>query len=84
MKLLIYAILVYFVYRLIKRGFKSNKEVHRGPGGGVIDEMVQDPFCKTYVPKRESVRELIDGQEHFFCSGECASRYVASRNDGAT
>lgn len=80
MKLLIYAILFYFIYRLIKGGFQSKKAVHGGSDGEIIDEMVQDPFCSTYVPKGESVRKLIDGQEYFFCSDECASRYVASRD----
>jgi len=43
--------------------------------GNVIDEMVQDPFCKTYIPKREAVKRVIGGKEILFCSKECADRF---------
>jgi YHS domain-containing protein len=43
----------------------------------VVDEMVQDPFCKTYIPRREAVRRRVGGQEHFFCSEECARKFEA-------
>jgi len=75
MRLIILAILIYLAYRLL-RGFKRSKqEIQRTPDGGVIDEMVQDPVCKTYVPRREAVRKVVDGREVFFCSEACASRF---------
>ena len=43
----------------------------------MIDEMVQDPLCKTYIPLRESVKRTIDGQELFFCSDACAIAYAS-------
>jgi YHS domain-containing protein len=44
-------------------------------GGGVINEMVQDPFCKTYIPKRESIKRRIGGKDFFFCNKECADKF---------
>ena len=38
-------------------------------------DMVQDPNCGTYVPKRQSVTKSIQGKEHFFCSKKCADEY---------
>ena len=75
MRLIILALLVYVAYRLIRGLSRSKQEIHTTPDGGVIDEMVQDPVCKTYVPRREAVKKVINGQAVFFCSHECASRY---------
>ncbi|MBW1887454.1 MAG: YHS domain-containing protein [Deltaproteobacteria bacterium] len=72
---IILAFLGYLLYRTIKGVFRSNKEIDRSVDGGVIDEMVQDPFCKTYIPRRESVKKVIDGNEYRFCSDECASKF---------
>ena len=38
-------------------------------------DMVQDPNCGIYVPKRQSVTKSIQGKEHFFCSKKCADEY---------
>ncbi len=75
MRLLIFAILAYLLYRVGKAVFRSSKEIDRGKNGGVIDEMVQDPFCKTYIPRRESVKRVIEGQGYFFCSKNCADKF---------
>lgn len=74
-RILIYAILAYLFYRIVKGVFGPRKEIERNRGGGVIDEMVQDSFCKTYIPRRESFRRVIEEQEHFFCSNECADKF---------
>lgn len=75
MRLIFLAILVYVAYRLIRGLNRSKQEIHTTPDGGVIDEMVQDPVCETYVPRRDAVKKMIDGRDVFFCSHECASRY---------
>ncbi|MDY7034581.1 MAG: YHS domain-containing protein [Thermodesulfobacteriota bacterium] len=75
MRLLIFIILAYLLYSVLKKFLGSSKEINRGRGGGVIDEMVQDPVCKTYIPHREAVKRVIEGQEFFFCSNECASKF---------
>jgi YHS domain-containing protein len=40
--------------------------------------MVKDEVCNTYIPKEEAIRELRDGQEHFYCSEECRRKSRAS------
>ena len=79
MRLLIFAILAYLLYRIIRGVLGSSKEIGKGRSGGVIDEMVQDPQCKTYIPRRESLRKVIQGQEYFFCSNECADKFELER-----
>jgi len=74
-RFIILGLLGYLLYRTVKGVFRSNKEVDRSVDGGVIDEMVQDPFCKTYIPRRESIKRVIHGNEYRFCSEECAAKF---------
>jgi uncharacterized protein len=79
LRFLIILVLAYVLYRLIRGAFSPSKEIYRGKNGAVIDEMVQDPFCKTYIPRRESIRKVIDGEEYFFCSETCADQFESER-----
>ena len=79
-RLIFFLILAYLLYRVIKGFFRSAKQIHKSKSSGVIDEMVQDPLCKTYIPRREAFRKTLKGQEHFFCSKECADRFEARGN----
>ena len=74
-RLVIIIFLAYLLYRLVKGVFGHTTKIYKGSTGGVIDEMVQDPLCKTYIPKREAIKRVIDGKEIFFCSKECADRF---------
>jgi YHS domain-containing protein len=74
-RFLIFVILAYIAYRTVKAIFRPKEELSGGQDRGVIDEMVQDPQCKTYVPKREAVKRTIAGETHFFCSGTCADKF---------
>ena len=74
-RILIIAFLAYLLYRVV-RGLKGlSGPALRDERGEVIDDMVQDPECGTYVPRGEAVRRRIRGQDHYFCSTACADRY---------
>ncbi len=75
MRLLIIAFLFYLLYRLLRGWIAPRKKFQRNDNPGAIDEMVQDPFCKTYVPKREAKRKVIKGKEYLFCSEKCAEKF---------
>lgn len=77
MRFLIYLVLAYVAYRVLKSFLGSGKKVQerRESSSQVIDEMIQDPYCKTYIPRREAVERIIEGKPIFFCSDQCASRY---------
>ena len=40
-----------------------------------IDEMVKDPVCEVYIPKRNALAATFAGEEHFFCSRECMLKF---------
>ncbi|MFH1122398.1 MAG: YHS domain-containing protein [Pseudomonadota bacterium] len=69
----------YVAYRVVKTLFSPGREIQKGPDGGVIDEMVQDPFCKVYIPRKESIRRVVGGKEFPFCSNQCADKFEAER-----
>jgi uncharacterized protein len=75
-KLLFYIVLIYVIYHMVKRLFLSGpKEHNKGSSSGMISEMVQDPFCKTYIPRNEAYKATFEGNEILFCSKECAEQY---------
>jgi uncharacterized protein len=67
--LLLYAILHY----LIKDMFMQRKKLNREPEP---EELVQDPYCQTYIPKRTAVRKRVGGREHYFCNKECVRKFL--------
>ena len=75
LRLLIIAAVVYLGYRLIRYVFLPQGRIEKRRHAGIIDEMVQDPQCKTYIPSREAIRKTIKGKEYCFCSKECADAF---------
>ena len=79
MRLIIFIILGYIGYRLVKRFFiQPSIPKWKGPEGrtGIDDIMVKDPFCNVYFPQREGIRAVINGVEYHFCSKECRDKFV--------
>ena len=76
MRLLILALLGYLLYRVLGGLFRTGQKVRETKTGTVVDEMVQDPLCKIYIPKREARRKVINGQEYFFCSEKCYNKFL--------
>lgn len=74
-RVLILAGLAYLLYRVLKGAFGNPGKIDRRKSDGVIDVMVQDQQCKTYIPKREAVRRVIKGREYFFCGKSCAEKF---------
>jgi YHS domain-containing protein len=59
----------------------------RSPGRGrmpptptAAEEMVQDPACRTYIPRAQAIRRTLRGQEHCFCSPGCLEKFLAQRS----
>jgi uncharacterized protein len=77
LRIIFLIIIVYILYRLVKGMFPKKDRIPKSQQGGVIDEMVQDPFCKKYIPRREAVRRVLGGKEILFCSKECADKFEA-------
>jgi hypothetical protein len=73
LRLLVFLLLAYVVYLVIKAYLASGGRLRRRdtpPLEG--EEMVLDPQCHSYVPKREA---FLQG-DRYFCSEECARLYL--------
>ena len=75
LRLLILIFLIYFLYRLLRGLLTQGRKPEETDERGIVNEMVQDPHCKTYIPMRDAKKRVIDGQAYFFCSDECATQF---------
>ncbi len=65
-------------------GFR--RRIFSRPAGGTErtasgDELVQDPACLTYLPRRGALQTGRDGVTHYFCSPECVNAFQKSRQE---
>jgi uncharacterized protein len=73
-KLVIVIIVAYLIYKLITSGNSikgSSKE--KLPARG--EDLVEDPYCHTYVPVSHACQAVIDGKTVYFCSQKCLETY---------
>ena len=90
-RFVIFALLCYILYRLIKSlalpSPRKSGEPFRKPGKPftqspqvITDEMVIDPHCHVYIPKREALTAKIEGETVYFCSKECKKKYLQAKH----
>jgi len=71
--LILFIILQYLVKGMAAPRKKSSRDSEP-------EELVQDPCCKTYVPKRTAVRKRVEGKDYYFCNRECLRRFLQERD----
>lgn len=71
LRLVFLVIVIYIVYSAVKPWLRGGKKPIDSTRLG--EPMVLDPQCQTYVPRSEALSR----QGKFFCSEECAQRYLA-------
>jgi YHS domain-containing protein len=74
LKIAIAVILLYLFYRLAKAWKRVGgpaKEKPRVTG----EDLVEDPFCHTYVPVTHARKLTIEGKTVYFCSEKCLKQY---------
>lgn len=73
MKFLIWLILGYIGYRIIKSFLASREDAAAKP---VKDsELFQDPICGVYVSAEDATVGRLEGEKIYFCSMECLDKY---------
>ena len=82
LKLVLIVVLAWWLYRGV-RGLLaggSAREVNdrrAEKDREVLDVMVQDPQCGTYLPRSEAIRHWSKGREYYFCSKKCRDDFRA-------
>jgi len=81
-KFLLYLGLGYMAYLILKPLARSLGLWPRAPRPVAQDQepdlLVQDPVCKTFIPRREALRVEKGGTTYFFCSEGCLKRFQSS------
>ena len=58
--------------------FRKGRPAAPAPERTSRDELVKDPVCQTYVVRSRAVRRPTRGGPRYFCSSDCAKRYLPS------
>jgi len=69
------AVVYYVLKTVIHSAVRTYREEERKSDHLMGEEMVQDPECRTYIPKARAVNRLVEGKLCSFCSESCAQRY---------
>lgn len=78
LRLILISVFIYLSIKFIKLLFFSPPQVKQPPQSGPsgpVNEMVQDPVCKVYIPKNSSLSLNISGTTYYFCSRECMDKF---------
>jgi YHS domain-containing protein len=66
---------------VIRRIVLGSRRADARPGSPRFEgAMVRDRVCETFLPRSGALRLVQGGEEHFFCSEGCRSRFLASRS----
>ncbi len=79
LRLAIIVMLGWLLYRGLRSLLGASPQRPRTPSREdtkVIDELVEDPNCGTWLPRRQAISARIKGKELFFCSKRCYEEYV--------
>jgi uncharacterized protein len=75
-RLLVFVILILFLYYVLYYLIKDMSRRKRSPGESDPEELVQDPYCQTYIPRRSAVKRRIAGKEYYFCNQKCLEAFL--------
>jgi YHS domain-containing protein len=77
MRLVYWALIIYFVYLVWKfiSGPKK-KQAARGQDKRQPQMMVKDETCNTYLPVEEAIKETCQGKDYYFCSRDCRQKFL--------
>ncbi|MBE9546338.1 MAG: hypothetical protein IMF10_02425 [Proteobacteria bacterium] len=73
------------IYRLAKGLFlpsaKQRDKFPERPASIGGEDLVEDPYCHTYVPISDAYKASLNGKTVYFCSKECFEKYKANINE---
>ena len=77
--LAVLAVLIYLLLRATIAGFLAGLrgQVRGGSSSATRQELVKDPVCETYVPRRSALARTAGPVTYYFCSPACAAKFKA-------
>jgi YHS domain-containing protein len=76
--LAVVALLVFLILRASLAAFVAGLQGARAPGRrpSLRDDLVKDPVCETYLPRRKAIARSAAGTTRYFCSVDCAEKFA--------
>jgi uncharacterized protein len=71
--ILIFLTIYYLLRFLIKGVFSLQKTTSKR---SEPEELVQDPYCQTYIPIRSALKKRIGGKDYYFCNQDCLKKFL--------
>jgi YHS domain-containing protein len=73
------AVLIYLLLRATIAGFLAGLrgQVRRATSASPRQELVKDPVCETYVPRRSALVRTVGPVTYYFCSPACVAKFKA-------
>jgi len=81
-RVVVIAAIIYLIYRVSKwlmRALPKPDSTVKTPPLIEKEDLVEDPNCRTYLPKSSALKDSVGGRTAFFCSVKCRDEY---RNRG--
>jgi YHS domain-containing protein len=75
-RLIFLIVLVFILYYVLHSLMKDPSLRRKVNMRDEPEELVQDPYCRTYIPKRSAVKKRIAGKDCYFCNPDCLRKYL--------
>lgn len=66
----------YVVIKKVGQFLGLGGQAPRSRAGREPEELVQDPICQMFIPRKEALKAQKDGKDYFFCSEGCLKRFL--------
>jgi len=76
------AVLAFLIFLILRAGIANLLAGLRGSGRpegarlALRDELVKDPVCETYIPRRKAIARTAGAATNYFCSHICAEKFA--------
>lgn len=84
MRLIYWALIIYFIYIVWKfiRSPRKRPDPTQAPKK-LPQMMVKDEVCNTYLPVEDALKEIHGGREYYFCSKDCRQKFLEGKKSGS-
>ncbi|MBS3907105.1 MAG: hypothetical protein KGZ49_08725 [Syntrophaceae bacterium] len=77
LRLIFFIFVALILYSLLRFFFKSMLSSRKKKDGKQeLEELVQDPYCQTYIPRGSALKKRVTGRDYYFCNDKCLKNYV--------